>query len=114
MMVRLWHIPDEAIVDWQKTADMITSVQFSPDGRKLLVGIFKGQCYVFAFDSYKFNFSYTCRLTYLSVINCKNRSGKFSDGRKVMGIHFINNSEALITTADSRLRTINLDVQVQL
>jgi uncharacterized protein YuzE len=48
----------------------------------------------------------------LSVINCKNRYGKYSDGRKVMGIQFINNSEALITTADSRLRIINLDVRV--
>jgi len=35
---------------------------------------------------------------------------KYSKGRKVTGMHLTNNSEALITTADSRLRLLNLDV----
>lgn len=55
MMIRLWKIPTETIVDWQKTADIITSLQFSPDGRRLLVGVFKGQCFVFACDAFKFS-----------------------------------------------------------
>ena len=50
------------------------------------------------------------RLNYISVINCKNRYGKYSKGRKVTGIYSTNNSEALITTADSRIRLLNLDV----
>jgi cAMP phosphodiesterase len=50
------------------------------------------------------------RLNYISVINCKNRHGKYSKGRKVTGIHLVNNSVALITTADSRLRLLNLNV----
>jgi len=110
MMVRLWNVPTGNIVDWQKTADVITSLQFSPDARKLLVGVYKGQCFVFSFNSHKYCSAFYSRLTYLSVINCRNRSGKYSDGRKVMGIYFINNVEVLITTADSRLRIINLNV----
>lgn len=54
MMIRLWNIPTDTIVDWQKTSDIITSLQFSPDGRKLLVGVFKGQCFVFSCNSFKF------------------------------------------------------------
>lgn len=49
------------------------------------------------------------KLSYISVVNCKNRFGKYSNGRKVVGIRFINDSEALITTADSRLRIINIE-----
>jgi len=54
MMVRLWNIPTGKIIDWQKTADIITSVQFSPNGKKLLVGVFKGQCFVFLYEPFKF------------------------------------------------------------
>ena len=102
MITRLWSIPDAAIVDWQKTSDVITSVQFSPDASKLLVGLYKGQCLVYSVDSLK--------LCYVSMVSCRNRYGTFSGGRKVTGICFLNNSEALVTTADSRLRLINLDV----
>ena len=45
-------------------------------------------------------------------MKCKNRYGEFSDGRKVVGIHFRNNSEALITTADNRLRIVNIEVYI--
>ncbi len=53
MIARLWSIPTQKIVDWQKTPEVITSMKFSPDGRKLLVGMFKGQCFIFSLDSLK-------------------------------------------------------------
>jgi len=53
------------------------------------------------------------RLTYVSRIDCKNRRGSYSKGRKVTGIEFFPDSiEALITTNDNRLRIINLEVSV--
>jgi len=44
----------------------------------------------------------------LATINCKNRKGFFSKGRRVVDIKFICNREALVTTADSRIRYIDL------
>ena len=43
-------------------------------------------------------------------VDCRNRRGKSSKGRKVTGFHFINNGEdLLVTTNDSRLRLIHMD-----
>lgn len=102
MTVCLWSIQSKTVVDWQKTTDVITAIKFSPDATKLVVGLYRGKCSIYLVDSLK--------LTYVATVNCKNRHGAFSDGRKVTGISFINNIEALITTADSRLRIINLNV----
>jgi WD40 repeat protein len=54
MIVRLWDISTKSIVDCEKTPDVITSLKFSPDGNKLLVGLFKGQCSVFSVNSTKY------------------------------------------------------------
>jgi WD40 repeat protein len=43
-------------------------------------------------------------LNYKSRIDCKNRQGKYSAGRKVAGISFLDNLEFLVSTNDSRLR----------
>jgi len=53
------------------------------------------------------------RLNYITLINCKNGQGQYSDGRKVTGIYFRNDSEALVTTADSRLRLLSLEVTIK-
>jgi len=102
MIVRLWSIAKKTIVDYQKTPDIITSVRFSPDGTKLIAGLFKGQCSIFSLKNNT--------LSYYSVVTCRNQYGEFSNGRKVTGIYFLSNSEALVTTADSRLKIINIDV----
>lgn len=104
MTARLWSIQSKMVVDWQKTTDIITAIKFSPDATRLVVGLYKGKCAVYSVDSAK--------LSYVAIVNCKNRHGTFSDGRKVTGINFLNNYEALITTADSRLRIINLNVLI--
>lgn len=53
MIVRLWSLSSQSIVDWQKTSDIITSVKFSPDGKKLLVGLYKGICPVYSQENLK-------------------------------------------------------------
>ena len=40
----------------------------------------------------------------MTQIDCKNRAGKFSMGRKVAGITFINDIEFLVATNDSSVR----------
>ena len=44
----------------------------------------------------------------MTRVDCRNRRGKFSAGRKVSGIAFLNKQEFLISTNDSRLRVYNL------
>jgi len=39
---------------------------------------------------------------------CRNKYGRYSNGRKINNIEFTNNSNALITTCDSRIRLINI------
>ena len=53
------------------------------------------------------------RLNWSTKIDCKNRRGKFSLGRKVSGINFVNQTDVIITTNDSRLRLFNLDECLQ-
>jgi WD40 repeat protein len=47
-------------------------------------------------------------LRYHSSFSCKNRIGKYSNGRKVTNISFLNRSQVLITTNDSRVRLVNV------
>ncbi len=53
MIVRLWDVQAECVIDWQKTSHIITSLKFSPDGQKLLVGLYKGNCAVYAVEDMK-------------------------------------------------------------
>lgn len=69
-----------------------------------MIGHSNGLCVFYSCDSLG-------RLNYITRIDCKNRRGKFSSGRKISGINFINNLEILISTNDSRLRIINLEVK---
>lgn len=47
------------------------------------------------------------KLKPIKSIACKNKRGKFSNGRKVTGIDFLTPAIAMITTNDSRIRFIN-------
>lgn len=46
-------------------------------------------------------------MRYSCSFNCRNKSGKYSNGRKITGIAFINRKEAVVTTNDSRIRIVN-------
>jgi WD40 repeat protein len=51
--IRLWNIENEEAVHEENTTDFITSIKISPDGQKLLVGLFKGMCFVYHIDQEK-------------------------------------------------------------
>jgi len=79
----------------------------APSGRKLVVGFASGQCSLYTCDDLG-------RLNYSTRIDCKNRRGKFSNGRRVSGVRFLGQgNEILISTNDSRLRLFNLDDYTQ-
>lgn len=50
------------------------------------------------------------KLNPLKSISCKNRRGKFANGRKVTGIDFMSSIIAMVTTNDSRIRFLNIKV----
>jgi len=99
--IRIWNIEKNKVIETQQTQDHITSLKYSPSGSVLLAGLYRGQCIVYQFDAKK-------KLTYLSRVDCKNRRGKFSKGKKITGFHFLSDFQVLITTNDSRLRLLDL------
>jgi WD repeat-containing protein 44 len=85
---------------WQPTAEMITSVAFTPDARIVIAGLYNGVCTFYLTDG----------LRYLTQVECRNRKGSMKRGRKVTGLEFINSgSHLLVTTNDSRLRLISME-----
>ena len=78
--IRRWSIDQsEKCLDDHATSDYITALSFSPNGKRLVVGLSTGICNIFHCDELG-------RLNWSTKIDCKNRKGKFSLGRKVSGI----------------------------
>lgn len=111
-------------------------MQINENGDRLVVGLCDGVCLVYdysmqvqtrmsmggGFDDLKrpissnqFNQGWSQqsakkaeKLKFELQIDVKNGNGKFSSGRKVTGIDFLNHSIAMVTTNDSRVRFINI------
>eukprot|EP01036_Dinobryon_divergens_P028727 gene28727-37721_t len=92
--LRVWDIlPDGNVREWQQLIDTITSLCFSASGDTIAVGLIHGQIY---FYSYK-------GLKYETVMECKNRRGKFSMGCKVTSVCYRR------TLKNTKLNTGNYD-----
>lgn len=79
---------------------MVSAVAYEPSGRLAVAGLLNGLC-VF----YQSNV-----LTYYTQVECRNRHGRLSDGRKVTGISFLQGGkQVLVSTNDSRSRLLNMD-----
>jgi len=78
--MRLWNIDQKSKpLDTQLTQDHITALCFSHEGERLVVGLATGQCVIYSCDLLG-------KINYITRIDCKNRRGKFSAGRKVSGV----------------------------
>ena len=97
--VRVWDIQHKKVINWQQTAHFITALKITDCGKRLYVGLINGE--VAIYDSSEET------LSILKLVSCKNRRGKFSNGRKVTGIECISTNIAMITTNDSRIRFID-------
>lgn len=40
----MWNIPEQQVVDWADVHEMVTAVNFAPEGAKAIVGTMKGKC----------------------------------------------------------------------
>jgi len=98
---RVW-INNETEPEWtQQAKDYITAISVSPDGARVVIGLHMGQIIVWSYDNYTLN--------YITSIECKNRLGKYSKGTKVTSIIFLDNTDVLVTTNDSRIRIVNVE-----
>lgn len=101
--LRVWNIDKEKRSACQKTtviSNPISALEFSPTGKWLVVGLINGMCILYEQASKE--------ISEFARIDCKNRKGRFSTGRKICGITFIKENEFVCQTADSRLRIINV------
>jgi WD40 repeat protein len=98
--LRMWNIPEHRVVEWAQTANMITAACFSPNGKMAVAGLYTGEVTFYQTDGLK----------YFTQIECKNRHGKDSNGRKVTGLQYLpSGKKLLISTNDSRLRLYDMD-----
>lgn len=77
-ILRVWNILDHRVESWAQVDAVITSASYSPDGKLAVAGLASGQCVFYRSDG----------LNYFTQIDCKNRHGKHSVGRKVTGLQF--------------------------
>ncbi|CDW78911.1 wd repeat-containing protein [Stylonychia lemnae] len=97
--VRVWDIKNKKVKDWQQTSCYITAIKYTNCGERLYVGLVNGD--VVIYDSTQE------QLRPLRIVECKNKRGKFSKGRKVTSIDFLTVNIAMITNNDSRIRFID-------
>jgi len=95
--IRVWSPNKKNVIDYINIQEFIISVAFYPNSYNLIVGCHTGKCSIFEFKP---------KLKYSFSFDCKNKVGKFSDGRKVNAIEFVNNNQILLTTNDSRVRLV--------
>ena len=100
-MIRVWNIPQDRVDACYQTPDLVTALACSPDTHLVIVGLRQGLCIVY-------EASVDVKLKFLSQVYCKNRKGRKAKGRKVTGIEFLDESQFLVTTNDSRVRLMNL------
>lgn len=87
------------VVETVRVQDLLTSLSISPNGKYLACGFKDGG--VAFYDART--------LKYRCDVDCRNRRGKSSKGRKVSGISWKrDNKSVLVTTNDSRVRLFNL------
>lgn len=99
-ILRVWNILDHRVENWAQADAVVTSAAFSGDGRLAVAGLSSGQCIFYRSEG----------LSYVTQIDCRNRHGKFSGGKKVTGLRFLpDSSNLLVTTCDSRIRLYDMD-----
>lgn len=90
--VRVWDIIENNVREWAQAPDHVTAVKFTPDGKHIAAGLFNGQVYFYDYDGMK----------YITQMNCRTRSGRFSHGTKVTALHFVF-SDQNTTTGTGRI-----------
>ncbi|CAK9863101.1 unnamed protein product [Sphagnum jensenii] len=96
--VRIWSIADHQVVDWTDLGEMVTAVCYTPDGKRAIVGSYKGTCRYFNTAGNKLQLE--------AHIDVRNDRKKKARGKKITGLQCMpgNPSKVLVTSNDSRIR----------
>lgn len=99
-LVRLWKISGDRVESCYQTPELVTALGVSESGM-IAIGLRTGLCILCqtAQDG---------KLRFVRQVDCKNRKGRKSGGRKVTGIEFCREG-MLVSTNDSRARLISLE-----
>lgn len=103
-IVRVWNASINKVEAYYQTPDLITAVAYSPSAQYLCVGLKQGQLLLYASSLQD------ARLKFTSEVNCRNRKGRKSGGRRVTGVAFFDAGTYLVSTNDSRLRLFTENV----
>nr|PNR44031.1 hypothetical protein PHYPA_016414 [Physcomitrium patens] len=95
--VRIWSIPDHHVVDWSDLQEMVTAVCYTADGKRAIVGSYKGTC--------RFYNATGNKLQLEAHIDVREESKK-ARGKKITGLHCMpgDPKKVLVTSNDSRVR----------
>ena len=88
-------------IDYFNIQHKITSVAFFPDGSKIAVGVDKGKIFVYNTIP-KINYNHNFNVA-------KKDFGFYHGGKKVTNIQFLDKNYALVTTADSYIRYVDMN-----
>lgn len=106
-MLKATEIVTSKVKDWVQTADLITSVQFSPqiitskepssiNGSSYLIAGFRhGLCRIYECHA---------KFQYITEFRCRNSNKSKSKSKKVVNICFLSDSEFYVNCNDSRIR----------
>ncbi len=104
--LRLWSIPDKSVAYSTSTADMITAVSFTPDGKTCIAGTLGGMCMFYDTEGLKWQ----------AQLHVKSTRGQNAKGSKITGIQTSRwppdspqgAVKMLVSSNDSRLRVYNM------
>lgn len=63
--LRVWNIPENRVVDWAPTPQMITAVCFTPQGKMAVAGLYSGEVIFYQTDVF------LSRVLYITMIGLK-------------------------------------------
>ena len=95
-----WALPEGNVENMYQIKGLITSAKFSPEANILALGLSHGECILYEVHN--------AVITFLTQLDCKNRKGFKSNGKKVTNISFQDDQYILICTNDSRIRLFSL------
>jgi WD40 repeat protein len=103
--IRIYSAKADRIIDWYQSEDYITSVNYAPDGRQLLVGFSHGLCRLYSLEPY---------LIFRCEVVCHNSNIRELDARNVVNTLFLDNGSFIVNSSDSRIRLFRETVSYQL
>jgi WD40 repeat protein len=101
-VIRTVYIPNKQVINSIQMYEDIHCIAISPSGNVAAVGMDKGKVIPFTVRETDF------KLIDRPILNSKNKRGFLKSGKKVTGLHFVNDDELLVTTLDSNIRLFHL------